>query len=217
MDDFAELSIDGYLDQVGDRTPTPGGGGVTGLAGALACALARMVVAFSVRKKTEPPARDQMEATARRFHRMDQLLRALITQDATAYAAMTEAAASRRLQPSGTSPAHAAYNDAVLAAATVPMEMAAIASNALSTMDEFKAVASRYMLSDLAIAAVLADATARAARYTVRINARELGDVTKRAELMEKIDEIAEHCEHHRQSVEAFVHNHLESGPAQSR
>ncbi len=217
MDDFAKLSIDSYLDQVGDRTPTPGGGGVTGMAGALACALARMVVAFSVRKKTEPAVRDQMETTARRFHRMDQLLRALITQDATAYADMTEAAASRRLQPARTSPAHAAYNGAVLAAATVPMEMAAIASNALSTMDDFKTAASHYMLSDLAIAAVLADATARAARYTVGINARELSDAAKRAELLVNIDDVVEHCKRHRESIEAFVHNHLESDSAESR
>jgi len=217
MDDFAKLSIDSYLDQVGDRTPTPGGGGVTGLAGALACALARMVVAFSVRKKTEPAVRDQMETTARRFHRMDQLLRALITQDATAYAAMTEAAASRRLQPSRTSPAHAAYNGAVLAAATVPMEMAAVASNALTTMDELKPVASGYLLSDLAVAVVLADATARACFYTVRVNAREVSNTATRARLLSDIDEITEHCARRRESVETFVREHLEDQQGDSR
>ncbi len=80
MDDLTKLGIDEFLDRTADRTPTPGGGSVTAAAGAHACALARMVAAFSTGKKTAPPVRTQVEETARRLHRADQLLRALITR-----------------------------------------------------------------------------------------------------------------------------------------
>lgn len=212
MDDLTKLRLDDFLDQVADRTPTPGGGGVTGLAGALACALAHMVAAYSVNKKTDSAVRTQVETMAARLRRAGQLLRALITQDAEAYARMTEAAASRRHEPARTDGGQAAYADAVLAAAAVPMEMAAVASNALATMDEFKSIASRYILSDLAIAAVLADATARACSYTVRVNAREVSETEANARLLSNVDDILTHCVRRRESIEAFVSEHLEDG-----
>jgi formiminotetrahydrofolate cyclodeaminase len=210
MDDFAKLSVDDLLDQVAARTPTPGGGGVTALAGALACALARMVAAYSVTKKTEPPARAWVEAMATHLHRADQLLRALVTRDAQAYAAMTEAAAARKAQATPTPAAEQAYCEAVLEAAAVPLEIAAVASNALATMNEGKSVTSRYILSDLAIAAILADATARASSYTVRINAREVTDPKAKARLHAEIDEITGHCTRHRESIEAFVRDRIQ-------
>ncbi|MGD2108578.1 MAG: cyclodeaminase/cyclohydrolase family protein [Phycisphaerae bacterium] len=213
MDDLAKLAIDDFLDRTGDRTPTPGGGGVTGLCGALAGALARMVASYSVNKKTDPAVRDRLDGFARRFHRADQLLRALITRDAEAYAVMARAGRERKQageRSEGNDAAEETYQRAVLAALAVPMEMAALVSDALATMDEFKSSASRYLLSDLGIAAVLAEATARAARYTVRVNVRELGDGSTRAHVLEEIDEIVGHCAGRRESVEAFASKALE-------
>ncbi len=215
MDDLTKLGVDDLLDRTADRTPTPGGGSVAGLAGALSCALGGMVAAYSVNQKTEPQVSEQVEGFARRFHRADQLLRALITRDAMAYAKMTEAARERKkAQTTGDkkeiATVQVAYERTVLAALAVPVEMAALVSNALATMDEFKTVASRYLLSDLGIAAVLADATARAARYTVWVNARELSDTTRRTRVVREIDAIVAHCAGHRESVEGFVRGHLE-------
>ena len=217
MDDLTELSVESFLDEVADRTPTPGGGAVAALAGGLACAMARMVAAYSVSKDTEGPVPSQVEAAATALHRADQLIRALITQDAVAYLEMTGAAKAARADPAK----KPAYGRAVLAAVAVPMELAAVASHALSTMDDLKGVASRYLLSDLGIAAVLTCATARAARYTVRINAPELADKTTRTRILAEIDQIVDHCEGLRASIEAFVGHSLENptrlGPTGSR
>ena len=91
MDDLAGLSIDEFLNRVADRTPTPGGGAVAGLAGALACAMGRMVAAYSLRKDAAAPVREQVESVAGQLAVADQLLRGLISRDGAAYAAMTEA------------------------------------------------------------------------------------------------------------------------------
>ena len=163
MDELTRHEVDEFLDRLAGRTPTPGGGSATGLAGALACALARMVAAYSVGAKTDAPVAERVNSLAGHLHRTDQLLRALVTQDARVYTDMTAAAQAMRQDAAKKE----AYLDAVRAAVSVPMEMAAIASNALSTMDELKTMANSYLLSDLGIAAVLADAVARTARYTV--------------------------------------------------
>ena len=124
------MRVGEFLDRVAERTPTPGGGGVAAAAGALACAMARMVAAYSVQKRTAPETRTQVEAAGKRFEHTDKLLRALITQDAAAYAGLTEAAKAAREDPS----ARSAHTAALMVAISVPMEMAALVSDALSIM-----------------------------------------------------------------------------------
>ena len=206
MDDITELTLNRFLDQVADRTPTPGGGGVAAAVGALGCAMAKMVVSYSINRNTEKPVREQVEGLAGRLHRAEQILRASISQDAQAYTKMTEAAKVAKADASRR-PAH---QEAILAAIAVPMEMAATVSNALATMDELKTVASRYLLSDLGVAAVLAEATARAARYSVRVNLRELANTATRARIADEIDSILEHCVERRGLIEAYVNEYLE-------
>lgn len=213
MEDFTQLSVDRFLDQVADRTPTPGGGSVAAMAGALACAMAKMVAGYSISRNTEDSVRKQVEELAVRLHRADELLRALITQDAEAYAKMTEAVKAAKDDPSK----QPASDEAVLAAIAVPMGMAATASNALATMDEFKTLASRYLLSDLGVAAVLADATARAAGYSVRVNLRDVADAKAKAKIAGDIDTIIAHCAERHESIEAYVNEHLEKQAAASR
>ena len=126
--------VDDLLDHVAQRAPTPGGGSVAALAGALACALGRMVAAYSVTNKTSPQDRKNIESVMGKLRSADELMRALITQDAVAYRAMTAAAKVAREDPA-LAPRH---QEAVLSAIGVPMEIAAIAANALSIMDAFK-------------------------------------------------------------------------------
>ncbi len=213
MDELTRHEVDEFLDRLADRTPTPGGGSATGLAGALACALARMVAAYSVGARTDASVAEQVKSLAGRLHRTDQLLRALVTQDARVYTDMTAAARAMR-QDAAKKEAH---QDSVRAAVAVPMEMAAIASNALSTMDELKSLASSHLLSDLGIAAVLADAVARTARYTVRVNTGELDDDAERRRFLTDVDATIAHCAARRESIEGFVGDRLEHGPAAGR
>lgn len=211
MDELTNLTLERFLDQTADRTPTPGGGSVTGMAGALSCAMAQMVAVYSVGKKTDPQKRTRLEQVVAKLRRADQLLRALITQDAVSYSKMTEASKLAKQDNS----AAASYHEAVLSAMAVPLEMAAVVSHVLSALDDFKADASRHLLSDLGVAAVLAGATAHAARYTVLVNARELSDRSQREKIISDIDQTISHCDEHRKSIETFVSGHLET-PASS-
>ncbi len=213
MKDFTTIRVNEFLDQVAERTPTPGGGGVAAAAGAMACAMARMVAAYSVQKKTDPKVRAEVEAAGKRLEHTDKLLRALITQDAAAYAGLTEAAKAARDDPS----AKSAHAEALMVAISVPMEMAALVSNALFAMDEFKTKANRYLLSDLGVAAVLADAAGQAAAYSVRVNARELADEVARAKVSADVEETLAHCARLRESVESFVRDQLENAPPADR
>jgi formiminotetrahydrofolate cyclodeaminase len=205
MDDLAGLSLDEFLNRVADRAPTPGGGGVAALAGALACAMGRMVAAYSVKKATEAAVRERVEWTAGQLRVADELLRGLISRDGAAYADMTTARKATRDGKADES----SYGDAVLRAIAVPMEMAAAASNALAAMDAFKDDANPYLLSDLGVAAVLAEATARAAAYSVRINVGELTDEDLGERIVSDAVQTIRRCAAHRESIEAHVRRRL--------
>ena len=213
MDDFQKCSVQEFLDAVAERKPTPGGGSVAGMAGALSCAMGRMVAAYSSSSKTEAAVKEQVESVMLQLERADQLLRTLTTQDAAAYRHMTEAAKKVKHDPA----AGKAFGEAVLAAIAVPMEMSALASTSLTTMDEFKEVANPYLLSDLGVAAVLADGTAHAAAYSVKVNARELKDGDVRARILKELELTLSHCRDRRGSIESFVNAHLEGDADASR
>ena len=206
MNDLTTLSIEEFLDQTASRSPTPGGGSVSGAAGALATALARMVVSYSVNKKTEADTRAVLGRAATRLERADQLLRELVTQDARAYTQMTSAAKDAKADSSQ----EPVYQQAVLDAVAVPMQIAALASQALTTMDDIKTRANKYLLSDLGIAAVLGEAAVRAARLTVHVNLPELGDKNTGERIRDELDTIVQHSVERYRSIERFVSEHLD-------
>ncbi|MCH8150681.1 MAG: cyclodeaminase/cyclohydrolase family protein, partial [Planctomycetes bacterium] len=70
--------------------------------------------------------------------------------------------------------------------------------------------ANRHLISDLGVAAVLADATAQTAAYSVRINLRELGSPDLRLKIESDLDKTLERCAAGRVSLERFVKEVLE-------
>ncbi len=206
MDDLARLTVDEFLDRVAQRIPSPGGGSVAAAGGALAAALGRMVLAYSLPKDPDSPARRQTGEYLERMGRTDDILRALITRDAAAYDAMT-AQRPRRGQV-----ATEAYTQAVLAALAVPLEVAAAAADVLNTLDSCKPNVNKFLLSDLGAACVLAEAAARAASFMVAVNVPELPDADLRARLLGDVDSIVGRCRDARTSIESFVRRE-ENGP----
>lgn len=202
MEELTKLSVAEFLERVGDRQPSPGGGSVAGAVGALACSLGCMVVAYSIGPKTKADVRERMETSLLTLRRLKQIMSALITQDAEAYETMQSASKDRSMPDT--------YQEAALAAVAVPLEIAAVASRALTALDELKAGANRHLYSDLGIAAVLADATARSAWFLVHINARELTDETRRRTVLTEITDTMRHCKARCASIEAFVRERVE-------
>ena len=199
MNEFTRLSVDEFLDRLSDRTPTPGGGAAAAAGGALSCAMGRMVAAYSVGKKTLEEVGGRIEPAREKLRCLDEMLRRMIAEDAVAYSYMTSV--DRSDVP--------AYQAAVIAAVSVPLGIAAAASEALEVLDDLKGDASHYLLSDLGVAAVMADATARSAAYSVRVNLPEVSDRETRDRLGGDIRRIVGHCDRRRASIEAFVQDRL--------
>ncbi len=162
-----------FLDNIAAKSPTPGGGAVTAAVGALSAALAGMVVSYSLGKKNLAEHQPELERAAARLHKARGLMLALVEEDERAYASVNDLTKL----PEG-DPRRAAELPAAAAAATqAPLAVMAAACDLLRHFESLAPITNRYLRSDLAIAAVLADAVVRAGRWNVAINLPMLRDL----------------------------------------
>src|SRR5262245_33046677 len=90
MTGLASLTLHDFLAQVGAKTPAPGGGAVASAAGAIAAALAKMVVSYSIGKKSLAEHQPMLQQAAGSLERASALLLALADEDAAAYGLVNE-------------------------------------------------------------------------------------------------------------------------------
>lgn len=176
---IAEQRLDGFLAALGAKTPTPGGGAASGVVGALGAALARMVVSYSVGKKSlaahEGPLRESLETLERG---VGMLLR-LAEEDAAAYGLVNELS---RL-PEGDPRREREWGEAVRAGVDVPLAMMAACVELLRRFEGLCGTSNAHLRSDLAIAAILAEAGARSARWNVLVNAPNIAEPARTQDL----------------------------------
>jgi formiminotetrahydrofolate cyclodeaminase len=172
-------SIDAFLNAAAAKQPTPGGGSVTALVGALAASMGEMVLHYSVGKKDLVAYQAELQTALAEFTRARLLLLQLMVEDQEAFA---EVQAARKL-PESHLARQVDIDAAVLACIRVPQAIGATALVILELSETLVGKVNKYLLSDLAVCADLATATVRCAGYNVRVN---LPDVTK-VELREKL------------------------------
>ena len=168
----ASQTLDAFLRGAAAKQPTPGGGSVSALVGALSASMGEMVLNYSVGKKDLAQHESQLRETLSEFTRARQLLLALMAEDQAAYDAL-----SGIRKGGGTTDPR--YAPALLACIRVPQAIATTAVAILDLVDKIADKINLHLASDLAVCAELAMATTRCAVYNVRVN---LADVTDEAE-----------------------------------
>ena len=145
--------VRGFLDQLGARTPTPGGGGAAAVTGAMAAGLVAMAARFSARQL--PEAGDLAEEA----DRLRYMASRLVDTDARAYTRVLATRGPERKQ-------------ALLGAAMIPLEIAAIGARAAQMAARVAEAGNPNLRGDAMTGAVLAAASARSAGCLVDINVR---------------------------------------------
>ncbi len=150
-DSFLDQPARRFLDQLAARTPTPGGGGAAAVTGAMAAGLVAMAARFSARQL---PEADDLADQADRLRSM---AAQLADMDARAYTAVLATRGPERKQ-------------ALLAAATVPLEIAAIGAQVARLAVRVAEDGNPNLRGDAVTGALLAAASARSAASLVDIN-----------------------------------------------
>lgn len=181
---FSALTLREFIDAIGAKVPTPGGGAVASAVGAIAAALGRMVVSYSLGKKNLAEHQPLLQDADARLIRAARVLMMLADEDAAAYGAVNELS---KLPESD--PRRVELAAAQAASAQVPLSVAAAAVDLLRLFRDLAGTTNRYLRSDLGIAAVLARATVDASRWNVLINLPSL-PADQAAAVGKAIDEL---------------------------
>lgn len=176
------LSVKAWLDRLAVKSPTPGGGSVAALAGALGSAVGLMALRYSQgRKANSPDDEFTISGAIDRFDKLAGVLRQLVVEDQIAYASWRAAKDAKD---------DAALAEAAVACLAVP---AAVMAAGVSLLVESVAIEPKcnpWLRSDLLVAGELATATVRCARHNVLANAGDdearLGDVAEADRLLER-------------------------------
>jgi len=177
-------TIESFLDAAAAKQPTPGGGSVAALAGALAAAMGEMVLNYSVGRKEISQHEESLKLALTEFHRARQMLVKLLEEDQSAYEALRAAQKLAADAPHRLSE----IEEAAMMCVQAPQAMAATAAAMLELAENVVDHVNRHLLSDLAVCGELAMATTRAALYNVRVNLPQVKDVQQ----ARKIESMAE-------------------------
>jgi len=165
-----------FVEAVAADTPTPGGGSVSALAGALAAALGEMVCGITLRKKTlaeHHPAAQKIQGGLAELRK--RLLEA-VDRDAASY----EAVLAAMKLPKATEAEQVRRTDAIETAskkaAEVPLETAQLAAEVSRLVDSLRPISVPQAASDLAVALAMAEASRRGAIENVRANLTSIKD-----------------------------------------
>jgi formiminotetrahydrofolate cyclodeaminase len=180
-----KTTIEEFLDATAAKQPTPGGGAVAALAGALAGAIGEMVLNYSLKKKGLEIYQEDLEIAVHELHCGRELMVMLMVEDQTAYATLS----AIKKQPQ-TPERDAEYTRALKASIITPQSMAATAIALLGVCERVADFVNWYLLSDLAVCAELAMATARCAACNVRVNLPEVKDAAEREKIESELTQM---------------------------
>ena len=154
--DLPSMRLEEFLRALGSRTPSPGGGAVAALSGAMGASLLLMVAEYSEQAPAGDDSKSRLQGISERFLE-------LAREDAVAYAAYSAARARRKEEPA----AYAASQEAI---ALVPLEAMERAIEALELLPGILSRAPKWFAGDAAIAAGGLEACAEGMRMLGGVN-----------------------------------------------
>lgn len=191
-----------FLDAVSAGTPTPGGGSVAALAGALAGSLAVMVTNLTLGQPRYAAVADAMTLLRQRAIALQSELTRLVREDSAAYQAVLAAQRMPRTSAEEVAAREDAIQSASRRAAEVPLQVAEQAVAVLALLPELVQKGNRNAISDAGVAAYLAHAAVAGAALNVRANLPGVKDASLAKEMVDRVERLVQQARERLATVE---------------
>jgi glutamate formiminotransferase/formiminotetrahydrofolate cyclodeaminase len=168
------VSLGGFLDDVAAATPTPGGGTVAAIAGAMAACLAVMVTNLSIGKKKYAANADALRDIKQQAEALRRELMSLGRRDSEAFDAVLKAAKMPQSTADETAARERTATAAGFEAARVPLATAGAALQVVELAGRVAKSGNANAISDAGVAGLLARAAGEGALLNVQINLKSL-------------------------------------------
>jgi formiminotetrahydrofolate cyclodeaminase len=169
-------SVDGFLSELASSSPTPGGGSVAALAGALGTALTSMVCNLTIGKKKYAGVEEDMKQILEQSEGLRVKFTALVDKDAAAFSKVMEAFGLPKDTEDQQALRAAAVREATKEATLVPLEVMRYCIDGLALVQQVAQEGNVNSVSDAGTAALMLHAASEAAALNVKINLSGLSD-----------------------------------------
>lgn len=196
-EEIGSLGFETLLARLAERTPTPGGGFAAAASAALGVALGEMALRYSAGRKESAGREQEIQGALTALGRARGMALELAHEDMAAYALLSAAMKSSKDDPGRAG----RIAEAARLATRPPLALAALCGEVLRLFERLAGACNRNLRSDLAIAAEMALAAARAARWNVRANLPSL-EAAEGARMLAECDAIVAEAARRLDSIE---------------
>ncbi len=184
---YIEEPLKKYLDEAASGAPTPGGGSVAALAGALGAALTSMVCNFTVGKKKYKDVEAEVAQILSEAENLRAKLLELMVEDTQVYGKVSEAYGMPNNTPQKKEARSEAIQIALKEAMKAPLEAAICCHKILKLNEPLVEKGNKNLISDVGVAVLLAESAMRSAVLNVEINLSYIKDEKLRQETRDKL------------------------------
>lgn len=190
-----QLSVRDFVTELSSGTPTPGGGSVAALCGALGSALSGMVSELTVGRERFKQTWKSMEEVKQEAEELTGRFLELVQEDTDTYQKVMEAFGLSKETEEQKASRQAAIEEAMKQAAAVPLETLRAAEKLTGIAREAVKGGNPNAITDAVAAVQLANTTAVVASYNVQINLSRIKDQTFVASCEKEVDEVLKRLE----------------------
>jgi formiminotetrahydrofolate cyclodeaminase len=194
MTDYLRGTVEDYLEAASAGQPTPGGGSVSALAGALGATMAAMAGNFTVGKKKFADVEAEVNGLLEGLSAARRRLSDLAQKDTEAYAAVSEAFKMARKTDEEKAARKAAISAACREAMAVPLDAVRVCREALVATRRMAELANPNLITDVGVAAILLEAAGRGAALNVRVNLPSIRDSATTEQVSAELDTALGQC-----------------------
>lgn len=200
-----------FVAEVASADPAPGGGAAAAHAASLGAALGEMIAHLTEGREKFKDVQEEVQDALAELRPLRARLARTVAEDAASFERVMEA---RRLTQATEDERRERANkieEALKGAATVPLEVAGIAVQALEILETLSEIGNPNALSDAATGAQLILAAVASTRYNVLVNTADLEDEEFAAEHRSRAGDLLERAREIAARIEALLMESIKS------
>ncbi|MDW7988007.1 MAG: glutamate formimidoyltransferase, partial [candidate division WOR-3 bacterium] len=189
-------SIEEFLFEVAQPTPTPGGGSCAALAGAVGTALLLMVINLTLKKPESPEIVDALVLIKEKLNKLNKRFYDLIKADSEAFSQVMRAYKLPKTTDEEKQQRSEAIQNALKIAVSVPEEIMELTKEALELIPRIIESGNPNAISDVGVAIVYLNTAQEGGKLNVLINLNSITDKDYVDAKKKKINELSEYMCH---------------------
>lgn len=172
----SDQTLAGFLAELTSKAPTPGGGGASAVAGAMAASLGAMVANLTSGKRKYADVQGRIDEVIPQLEALRDRLLELADADAAAFEPLSKAYGLPKATPEEQAHKAEVMEAAVRTACEPPYQIMETICQVVDLLAELSQIGTRIAISDVGVGAAFASAALKGASLNVFINAKSMRD-----------------------------------------